>query len=268
MSTGSHRRIVAVLIVLAFAAFPIVTLANHSWGGYHWARTSNPFTIKLGDNVSGPWDAVLQTTSTDWSASSVLNTTIVAGQSNPKNCRPTAGRAEVCNSKYGNNGWLGIAQIWLSGGHISQGVVKLNDTYYNTPTYNTTAWRNLVSCQEVGHIFGLDHQDEAFDNPNLGTCMDYTNNPGTNQHPNQHDYEMLEQIYAHTDSTTTVGQTTTRMPPAASQIDMDGPGQWGRLVSGSREQGHSVYELDFGNGHKVLTHVFWTLDSHQRGGHE
>ena len=26
--------------------------ATHSWGAYHWARTSNPFTVKLGTNVS------------------------------------------------------------------------------------------------------------------------------------------------------------------------------------------------------------------------
>ncbi len=32
-------------------------------------------------------------------------------------------------------------------------------------------------CQEIGHDFGLDHQDENFNNPNLGTCMDYTNDP-------------------------------------------------------------------------------------------
>ena len=69
--------------------------------------------------------------------------------------------------------------------------MKLNDTYFNTSTYNTEAWRNLVSCQEVGHTFGLDHQDENFNNPNLGTCMDYTNDPSSNQHPNQHDYDHL-----------------------------------------------------------------------------
>lgn len=264
MSTSSWRRIVATLIVVAFAAFPVITLANHSWGGYHWARTSNPFTLKLGDNVSSQWDSHLDTSISDWSPSSVLNLTKVAGTTNPKNCRPTSGRVEVCNSKYGNNGWLGIAQIWLSGGHISQGIVKLNDTYYNTATYNTPAWRNLVMCQEIGHTFGLDHQDEAFDNPNLGTCMDYTNNPASNQHPNQHDFDMLEQIYAHVDSTTTVGQTVNRMPPAASQIDFDGPGQWGRLVSGSTDGGHAVYELDFGGGNKVLTHVYY-IPGRERG---
>jgi hypothetical protein len=40
----------------------------------------------------------------------------------------------------------------------------VNDTYFNTPKYDTSAWRNLVMCQEVGHTLGLDHQDEDFDN--------------------------------------------------------------------------------------------------------
>lgn len=56
-------------------------------------------------------------------------------------------------------------------------------------------------CQEVGHTFGLNHQDETFSNPNLGSCMDYTNDPSTNQHPNQHDYNQLVTIYGHTDRT-------------------------------------------------------------------
>jgi predicted Zn-dependent protease len=60
----------------------------------------------------------------------------------------------------------------VSGSHIVQGTTKVNDTYFNTATYNTRAWRQLVMCQEVGHTFGLDHQDETFNNPNLGSCMD------------------------------------------------------------------------------------------------
>jgi hypothetical protein len=48
-----------------------------------------------------------------------------------------------------------------------------------------------VSCQEVGHTLGLDHQDENFNNANLGTCMDYKNNQSTNQHPNKHDYDQF-----------------------------------------------------------------------------
>ena len=268
MFTTSRRRWLIILVALAFAALPLALLANHSWGGYHWARTSNPFTLKLGDNVSSTWDPILNTTSTDWSKSTVLNTTIVAGSANPRNCRPTSGRVEVCNSTYGNTGWLGVAQIWITGGtHITQGTVKLNDTYFNTPTYNTTAWRNLVSCQEVGHTFGLDHQDTNFNNANLGTCMDYTNDPSTNQHPNQHDYDELVIIYSHLDSTTTVGQalpsgngngqSANQGPPAMNDIDLSGPGQWGRVVRGSRAQGFTVHELDFGGGNKVYTFVTW-----------
>ena len=241
-------------------AFLLPMNASHSWGGYHWARTQNPFTLKLGDNVSGPWETVLGTTSADWTFSTVLNTNIVPGNANPKNCRPTLGRVEVCNSTYGNNGWLGIAQIWASGNHITQGVVKLNDSYFNTSRYNTTAWRNLVSCQEVGHTFGLDHQDENFDNPNLGTCMDYTSNPATNQHPNSHDYTQLEQIYAHLDSTTTVSSSQTS-PSSTNDAE---PNAWGRLVSSSRNGTSETYELELGNGRKVITHVTWA-EEHPRG---
>jgi len=264
----------ALLVFAALAAVPGSVFADHSWGNYHWARTSNPFTLKLGDNVSSGWDAYLATTSSDWTVSSVLNTTIVAGGANPKNCRATSGQVQVCNSKYGNNGWLGIASIWASGDHIVQGTVKVNDTYFNTATYNTPAWRNLVMCQEVGHIFGLDHQDENFSNGNLNTCMDYTNSPSSNQHPNAHDYEELESIYSHLDGTTTVGQTVQsapgrgKMPPAMADLEIDGPGQWGKLIHSSHGGWKETYELDFGGGHKVITHVIWATAEDDSDDHD
>lgn len=251
--------LVVFLVSLIFAVFPLAPSADHSWGGYHWARTGNPFTLKLGDNLSSTWDAYLGRTSYDWSLSTALNTTIVAGGANPRNCRSTTGRVEVCNSTYGNNGWLGVAQIWISGGHITQGTVKVNDTYFNTATYNTPAWRNLVMCQEVGHTLGLDHQDEDFYNTPLGTCMDYSRDPVPNQHPNTHDYDQLGIIYNHLDATTTLSSAaaTGRMPRAMTDIDFATPAQWGRLVRISRDGRNAVYELDFGSGHKVFTFVTW-----------
>ena len=242
--------LVAIAAVLAMA---LPAGATHSWGGYHWARTANPFTLKLGDNVSAAWDGSLVTTSSDWSVSSVLDTKIVSGSTNPRPCKATSGRVEVCNAAYGGNGWLGVAQIWISGLHITQGTVKVNDTYFATTTYDTPAWRNLVMCQEVGHTLGLDHQDENFNNANLGTCMDYTNDPSTNQHPNAHDYEELGIIYAHLDSTTTLNAA-----PAGARGGFDTPGEWGRLVSGS-EDPHSVavYKRELGGGQRVVTFVIW-----------
>lgn len=250
-------------VVLVLGASASVAYATHSWGGYHWARTANPFTLKLGDNVSGAWDSHLAITASDWSVSSVLDTTIVAGSTNPKNCKAVSGRVEVCNSKYGNNGWLGIAQIWISGSHITKGVTKLNDTYFNTSRYNTPAWRNLVMCQEVGHTLGLDHQDEAFDNPNLGTCMDYTNDPtrdddfGDNQHPNIHDYDMLAEIYAHLDLGTTVGQSVTN---GKAEVDHNDRSTWGKSIRTAGDGKTSLFVREFAGGEKVFTFVIWAQE--------
>ena len=240
--------------LVGLLGFVTVAFADHSWGAYHWGRTANPFTLKLGDNLSSAWDAYLSTASTDWTQSSVLDTTIVSGLGG-RNCRATLGKVEVCNRKYGNNGWLGIAQIWISGVHITKAVTKMNDTYFSRAPYNTPDWKQFVVCQEVGHTFGLDHQDENFSNPNLDTCMDYTNSPGTNQHPNAHDYAQLETIYAHLDSTTTVGASA---PTKGANQNLETPSDWGRSVRQDRKGRDSVFVRDLGRGNKVLTHVFWT----------
>lgn len=249
------------LLPAVLIAIPVAVFATHSWNGYHWARTSNPFTLKTGDNLSVNWKPFLTTTVSDWSLSDILDLTVVPGQAKG-NCRPTAGRVEVCNKAYGNNGWLGLAQIWVSGLHIYQGTTKVNDTYFNTSTYNTDPWRQMVMCQEVGHTLGLDHQDENFSNTNLGTCMDYTSNPlgpPDNEHPNQHDYDELAIIYAHLDSTTTVGQTTTRnaagMPNWVAQGTFDNASDWGKELRNNGRVG--LYERDFGGGNKLFTFVIF-----------
>src|SRR3989338_5158655 len=261
----------AIFISLLFrsiGAFASIAYANHSWGGYHWARTVNPFNLKFGDNVSTVWDGHLATASTDWSVSSVLNTTIVTGQSKG-NCRPTKGRVEVCNKTYGDNGWLGLAQIWVSGSHITQGVAKMNDTYFNIAPYNTPAWRQFVICQEVGHTFGLNHQDVNFSNANLGTCMDYTNDPdGTlfgqldNRHPNQHDYDMMTEIYAHINSPSSggnpgKGKGSGKPAGVGANIDLNNPSAWGQAVKKDALGKNSLFERDLGNGQVLITHVIW-----------
>jgi hypothetical protein len=240
-------------LVLLILAVPLTAGGSHSWGSYHWARTSNPFTLKLGDNVTSAWDAYLGEASVDWTASSVLDTTVVAGSTKPRPCKPPNGRVEVCSAKYGNNGWLGLAQIWVSGSHITKGAVKVNDTYFTTATYNTPAWRRLVMCQEVGHTFGLDHQDEDFSNPNLGTCMDYTSDPDgppSNEHPNQHDYDQLETIYTHKDSTTTVGTSTTATG-GGNRRDA-----WGRAIRLDADGRPSLFVRATRTG-QVFTFVIW-----------
>ena len=246
------RFLFAAATVAAIAAVSApAALANHSWNGYHWARQSNPFTVKLGNNVSGLWDGMLQTASSDWSQSNVLDTSVVAGGTRPKPCKATLGRVEVCSASYGNSGWLGVATIWLQSGssHIVQGTVKNNDYYFGSSSYqyNNTAEMQHVICQEIGHTFGLDHQ--STDGTPLNTCMDYYHNTSASDtvstHPNKHDYDELATIYAHLDSTTTIGAAST-----SSHLVPLG------------QVGESKYVDRLANGTTRITYVRWASPIH------
>ena len=72
MRNKNMFRMMSVFVLIAvLAAFPFSAGASHSWGNYHWARTTSSFTLKLGDNVNSTWDPILATTSSDWSKSMV-----------------------------------------------------------------------------------------------------------------------------------------------------------------------------------------------------
>ena len=90
-----------------------------------------------------------------------------------------AGTTQVCNGTYGYNGWLGLATINVTPDkHITQGSAKMNDSYFNSSTYNNPNEREHVMCQEGGHTFGLDHQ--STDGSAQNTCMDYFSTTGAN----------------------------------------------------------------------------------------
>ncbi len=259
--------------LMVFGLLSNVAVATHSWGGYHWARTTPQFTLKLGDNLtSADWRGHLSQTSKDWnsgtfglpSTPTLLQTAIVAGQFS-KRCSAVAGTTQVCNGTYGNNGWLGLASINISGGvHITQGTAKMNDTYFNTATYNNPNERLHVMCQEIAHTFGLDHQ--STDGSSQNSCMDYFSNTGANAgstlstKPNQHDFDQLGLIYAHPDSTTTVALITAQS--ASADVDIsDDPNSWGKLMSQSKNGRSSTYERSNKDGSITLTHVFWTNEA-------
>ena len=256
------NRTKAVLLGLVAATAATPLLANHSWNGYHWLRTAQEVTPSVGDNVDSNWDSYLRDANADWNQSTVINSPLVAGTTNPKNCKAVPGTIQVCNSRYGQTGWLGIASIWLSGGHISQGTTKLNDTYFNSAKYNTPDWRALVTCQEVGHDYGLGHQDEDFNTDNTNSCMDYTNFPAGNTTPDSHDYAELLSIYDHFDSAsaTVFGRGASN----AGAESGDSPADWGRAVHFDRQGRPDYFMMDLGNGQKKVTHVFWALGESPR----
>lgn len=267
-------RTVSLVLLVVLAAVPV--FASHSWGGYHWARQSNPFTLKLGDNLtSADWKSHLVQTRNDWNAGNTpVQTTIVAGGSN-KRCSMVAGTTQVCNGRYGANGWLGLASINITGGvHITQGSAKMNDTYFDTSTYNNPNEREHVMCQEVAHTFGLGHQSE--DGSSQNSCMDYFSNTGANAgsttstKPNAHDFSMLNSIYQHLDSTTTVSLMTglqatvdsLSVPTRWIGDDLTEIWQLGTPIEWNAAGKPVTFVLHGGSDHAgqhedLLTHVFW-----------
>lgn len=269
--TGHKPLRLALLLGAVLALAPGLSEASHSWGGYHWARTQNPFTLALGDNLTTTdWKGHLILAAGDWNNPALFNTTsplrvaIVGGQSS-KRCSMVAGTTQVCNGKYGNNGWLGLASINITGGvHITQGTAKMNDTYFSLSSYNNPNEKEHVICQEVAHTYGLDHQ--STDGSSLNTCMDYFSNTGINAGsklsttPNFHDFEELGIIYSHTDSSTTLAAVNLAATAAGVDIS-DDPRSWGVLMRQSANGRSSWYERENSNGSKTVTHVYWTAEA-------
>jgi hypothetical protein len=267
------RKAIVTAALLSCAVIAVSpALADHSWGGYHWNKTGAKVQLDVLKATTSQWDTSVNGAIVDWNQSSVIALNLVpASGVNAKKCSPVAGKMLVCNAPYGQRGWLGIASIWLANGHISQATTKLNDTYFNQAQYNTPAWRALVACQEIAHDFGLDHQDEGFGAPNLGSCMDYTNDPDgggaygpSNEHPNAHDYEELEIIYNHVHAAQTnfavreIGKAAA--PGLISEAPAgDSPAEWGRAIHRDGQGRPDVFAKDIAPGRKMLTHVFWAI---------
>jgi hypothetical protein len=271
MATSAFVRL---LCVGAFAATVLGSSlsADHQWSNYHWARTTNEFTLTVVNSLTSDWDVYAADAAADWSRSTVLDITQNLNGSTAdrerRRCSGPAGQVRICNMTFGFNGWLGIAGISVdTDGHIFTGYVKMNDTYFATSFYNTFEWKQSVVCQELGHVLGLDHQDEDFDNEPLDSCMDYRDPPYP--FPDGHDYEQLEDIYAHLDTFNSYvtdggggggGGGTCNAPPGkgcnkAGAPQGERPGEWG-ISLGRRGARERFLRID-PDGTRHITFVVW-----------
>ncbi|GIV98058.1 MAG: hypothetical protein KatS3mg057_2715 [Herpetosiphonaceae bacterium] len=136
-------------------AIAILLLANllvarqaiaHKWGNWHWNRYGSSVTIRV-YNTARYWTEANRAVR-DWDNNTILYL-------------PDPGThtdISLFDGNYGATGWGGLAEIinYTSGSHITHGHARLNYYY----SYSSTG-KQGVFCQEVGHLFGLDHSNDG-----------------------------------------------------------------------------------------------------------
>lgn len=267
------------LLSMALSCMAVAAHASHSWGGYHWARTTSSFDLIVINSTTSDWDPYVAQATGDWSQSSVLNMVEdVSGSTSSKvrrQCKGGSGKVRICNLEYGFTGWLGIAGISIdTNGHITTGYTKLNDSYFSASYYDNWDWKQAVTCQELGHDVGLAHQDEDFNNQPLFSCMDYQDPPYP--YPNKHDYDELVTIYGHLDGYDSYAGASGGSVDGTSGGGCNAPKGKGCNKSGlpdsNAEVGWGISLGRHGNsetflridpdGTRHLTHVLWVDQEH------
>jgi hypothetical protein len=172
---------------------------THTWDRYKWKTASlnveNKLSVLYSDKGIQVWN--ISDSQSPLSLTVAKLSTGICGQ------EVQYGKIIVCDADFGETGWLGMAQIWAttSTGEIVQARALMNNHYMGSGSgskYDSNIWRNYVTCQEVGHDFGLGHQDEDFGvTVDPHTCMDYVGTPDSDHEtPNKHDYDLLTEMYS------------------------------------------------------------------------
>ena len=267
-----NRKLLAAGVVsLAIVGLSGPANADHSWSTYHWKTANGIATPLVVDNTSSDWKPRIEIAVADWNKSPHIESDLnSSGTNTSRRCSMTEGTIQVCNGAYGFNGWLGIASISVSGGHIIAGSTRLNDSYFALSQYNGSdgeSWKQLVACQEIGHDYGLGHQNEDFDTDLTTSCMEYTSAPSGNEGPDAHDYQQLVTIYGgHSEGGSTGGNGGNTGGPGKGGgkklgIEVgDTRAEWGRAVGFDAHGRANVFEQVI-RGYTVITHVTWAPDA-------
>ncbi len=258
MTRRLAQQIVIATFVVALLLAPLASLApttaTPNSGNFHWARQSSQFTLQVGSNLSGPWPGILNKVVSDWNKNDTVTFSVVGGGTNPQECRPNTGRVEVCNWRYGTQeGWLGLTRLYFNaaGDHIESATVQMNDSFFDTASeYNNDAARRHTMCHELGHTPGLDHVS-------TDSCMnDSQFAVFNNLEPINKDFNQLERIYGHNDSSSTVAGGQKRENNNKKKKKKSGKKN---RRDGRRQapQSESVTVETDEEGRKVVTFITW-----------
>ena len=172
---------VAVFGIAIFLGQPFGAWASHRWGCWKYAdATINWYNGATGDYFN-IYNEEARTDSNAWSPFTDINLQSVSASG-------STDHANAFNGFYGSTGWLGIAELRsVSGCIVRNGRARLNQSYLDNGSYSRTNKKH-VACQEVGHLFGLNHNRGS-----STTCMNDT--ILTAPQPNTHDRDLINSIY-------------------------------------------------------------------------
>lgn len=172
--------VMALAFMLAALVGATAASASHRWGCWKYAN----YYIRWYNGASGSYYNYYQqeakTDSNSWDSYTDLSLPQVSSAGTSDHVNAYAGF-------YGGTGWLGLASIQrASGCTVLQGNAYLNRSYLDSG-YSSTNIKH-VACQEVGHLFGLQHNTSA-----NNTCMNDT--ILTAPYPNSHDRDLINSLY-------------------------------------------------------------------------
>lgn len=159
-----------------------------------WDVNSGGLSLKVINSVEDWWEPYFARAMKEWENGDpdALTLTMQKKGAPDFQCQPITGRLKVCNGDYGDTRWRGINQILVSNNNIVASAARMNDYFLKGAS---DAQRQYTMCHELGHGFGLPHDDEDFFNTDRNNCMDYTSNPVNNQSPNTVNYQFLADLY-------------------------------------------------------------------------
>lgn len=217
-----------------------------------WRNNKNGLTLTVRNALSSDWDTYFVKAVNDWNAAPALQLSMQDAAEDPT-CSSVRGILKVCNDFYGNTGWTGLNEIYFEGNYISASVAKMNESYLSA-SGTSTAEKQYVMCHEIGHGFGLPHRDEIPNNPDLGSCLDYTYRFENNIHPDSVvDFDNLKNLYG------VIGNRRMLHGEEGDEVIVndtifrtrDWNHENGRILHQSEH--HQVYENDLGGGLRVVT---------------
>lgn len=180
-----------------------------------WRRSAGEvgggLSLTVVNALDSTWHQYFDTAVQDWDTGSPDALTLssqVASAPDP-DCGIVEGVLKMCNSNFGETGWMGVNNVVKYDNLIAGSVGMMNEYYFGT---GDDAKRQYTMCHEMGHGFGLSHTDTLLWNRNKRNCLDYTNRPKTNTRPGSINYQRLADVYGtvetNANEATTAGNST------------------------------------------------------------